>query len=136
MILQPEPTVSADALLNGTTGDSGQLVMRGYTLEGGRLTLYWEAINPVILDYTVFVNIQAATGETVLQTDHAPLGSIYPTTLWPAGQLIRETSQLDLPAGQYHLRVGMYLLETGERLWVPSDETLQNMVYLGEITVP
>ena len=134
-LLVENPAVPGEALLNGTEGDPGQLVLHGYTLEGKRLTLYWEALSPVVFDYTVFINLQNDAGETLHQTDHRPLGSIYPTTLWSPGELIRETSQLDLPAGQYHLRVGMYRLETGERLWVPSDETMQNMVYLGVISV-
>jgi hypothetical protein len=134
-LLRETPAFPAEAVLGGTLGDPGQLKLLGYTLEGSRLTLYWEALIPVSFDYTVFVNVQNEAGETVLQTDHRPLGSIYPTTLWPPGVVIRETSQLDLPPGDYELRVGMYLLETGERLWVPGDETQQNMVYLGKFEV-
>ncbi|RME49282.1 MAG: hypothetical protein D6796_05140, partial [Caldilineae bacterium] len=126
--LRETPAVPADALLAGTEGDSGQLKLLGYTLEGTRLTLYWQAQSPLRFDYTVFVNVQDEAGQTVTQVDHRPLGSVYPTTLWQPGQTIRETSTLDLPPGVYHLRVGMYRLETGERLWVPSDKTLQNMV--------
>ena len=135
-LLQDTPAVPADVVLSGTAGDPGQLKLRGYTLEGERLTLYWEAVIPVIFDYTVFVNVQNKRGETILQTDHRPLGSVYPTTLWPPGEIIRETSQLDLPPGDYDLRAGMYRLETGERPWVPGDETLQNMVYLGAFQAP
>ncbi|MFQ5578921.1 MAG: hypothetical protein ACE5G8_18235, partial [Anaerolineae bacterium] len=83
----------------------------------------------------VFVNAQDEAGQTVTQIDHRPLRSVYPTTLWQPGQIIRETGPLDLPPGVYRLRVGMYRLETGERLWVPSDETLQNMADLGTVTV-
>ena len=134
--LLAEPAHPVDADLSGVTDDPGRLKLRGYTLEGNRLTLYWEAIVPLRFDYTVFVNVQNQAGETVTQVDHPPLGSVYPTTLWPAGQVIRETSLLDLPPGDYALRVGMYRLETGERLWVPGDETRQNMVYLGQFSVP
>ncbi len=133
--LRPDPVVPAAALLVGTAGDPGQLKLLGYTLEGNRLTLYWQAQQPVIFDYTVFVNVQTVAGKPVTQVDHRPLGSVYPTTLWPVGEIIRETSTLDLSPGTYRLRVGMYRLETGERLWVPSDTTMQNMVELGEITV-
>ena len=135
IILLEQPLVPAEAVLNGTEGDAGQLIMRGFSLEGQRLTLYWQPIIPVSHDYTVFVNIQNEMGELIWQGDHRPLGSIYPTTLWPQDHLIRETTYLNIPAGEYHLRVGMYLLETGERLWVPSDETLQNMVDLGPIKI-
>jgi hypothetical protein len=132
-LLQETPVVPVDALLHGVTGDSGQLKLLGYTLEEDRLTLYWQVQSPLAFDYTVFVNAQNQTDKTVTQTDHRPLGSVYPTTLWPPGEIIRETSRLHLPPGNYRLRVGMYLLETGERLWVPGDETMQNMVDLGEV---
>ncbi len=134
-LLRETPVISADVLLNGVEGDLGQLKLLGYTLEGNRLTLYWQAQSPLAFDYTVFVNTQNSAGETVMQLDHRPLGSVYPTTLWPTGEIIRETSQLKIPSGAYHLRVGMYCLETGERLWVPSDKTMQNMVDLGKIVV-
>ncbi len=134
-LLQELPAVPTDALLHGVEGDSGQLKLSGYTLEGNRLTLYWQAQSPLAFDYTVFINAQDENGQIVTQMDHRPLGSVYPTTLWPPGEIIRETAQLQLPPGKYHLRVGMYRLETGERLWVPGDETLQNMVNLGEIVV-
>ena len=134
-LLQESPVVPADVLLHGVEGDFGRLKLLGYTLEGSRLTLYWQAQSPLAFDYTVFVNAQNESGETIAQVDHRPLGSVYPTTLWPPGEIIRETSQLEIPSGKYHLRVGMYRLETGERLWIPSDETLQNMLDLGEIVV-
>jgi len=134
-LLRETPAVPADVLLVGAEGDSGRLELLGYTLEGKRLTLYWRAQSPLRFDYTVFVNVQDEAGQTVTQVDHRPLGSVYPTTLWPPGQIIRETSTLDLPPGRYRLRVGMYRLETGERLWVPSDETLQNMADLGTVTI-
>jgi 4-amino-4-deoxy-L-arabinose transferase-like glycosyltransferase len=134
-LLPEAPAVPADAALAGTEGDPGQLKLLGYTQEGERLTLYWQVQTPLVFDYTVFVNVQNDAGHTVRQTDHRPLGSIYPTTLWPPGQIIRETSRLDLSPGTYRLRVGMYRLETGERLWVPADETMQNMVYLGLVEI-
>jgi len=133
--LRPDPAVPADALLVGTEGDSGQMKLLGYTLESDRLTLYWQAQQSLAFDYTVFVNVQSPAGETVAQLDHRPLGSVFPTTLWRPGETVRETSALPLPPGDYRLRVGMYRLETGERLWVPDDATMQNMVDLGEITV-
>ncbi len=133
--LRPDPAVPAEARLVGAAGDNGQLKLLGYTLEGNRLTLYWQAQQPLAFDYTVFVNAQTPAGETVTQVDHRPLGSVFPTTLWPAGETVRETSVLSLPPGDYRLRVGMYRLETGERLWVPDDTTMQNMVDLGGIAV-
>ena len=135
MLLPENPTVPVEADLGNASGPPGHIRLEGYSLEAARLILYWRVVAPMSENFSVFVNVQDQTGQTVLQTDHPPLGSVYPTTLWPPGLLMRETSRLELPPGQYELRVGMYLLETEERLWVPGDETRQNMVYLGEIAV-
>lgn len=135
--LRENPAVSIqETTLDGVTGDEGRLALLGCTLEGNRLTLYWRAQTPVAFDYTIFVNARDEAGQTVTQTDHRPLDPVYPTTLWPAGEIIRETSALDLPPGRYRLGAGMYRYETGERLWVPADTSLQNMVDLGWVVVP
>ncbi len=139
--LQPAPAHPAQAVL-------GQVVkLTGYTLEPEqpspgeslRLTLYWEALNPVLHNYTVFVHLRRPEGGNVAQADHRPLDNLYPTTLWPVGETIRESSLLaippDLPPGRYELWVGMYLLETGERLPVQNDTSGENAVRLGELDV-
>jgi hypothetical protein len=76
----------------------------------------------------------------VAQADHRPLGSLYPTTLWPVGETIREMNEdlslpVDLPPGDYELWVGLYLLETGERLPVQNDTSGENAVKLGALRV-
>lgn len=139
--LRPAPAHPAQAVL-------GQVVkLTGYTLEPEqpspgeslRLTLYWEALNPVLRNYTVFVHLRRPQGGNVAQADHRPLDNLYPTTLWPVGETIRESSLLaippDLPPGRYELWVGMYLLETGERLPVQNDTSGENAVRLGELDV-
>ncbi len=135
--IQPEPQQPAAAVL----GNAIRLL--GYTAEPApgtpgrpvRLTLYWAAQSPINHDYTVFVHLRQPAGANVAQADHRPLGSAYPTSLWPVGQTIRETSQLalppQLPPGEYELWVGMYLLETGERLPVQNDTSGENAVRLG-----
>jgi hypothetical protein len=45
---------------------------------------------------------------------------VYPTSLWDAGEIIRDKIELAIPAGlaagRYQLLVGMYDQATGERL--------------------
>jgi hypothetical protein len=149
---QPLRLEPAQPLL-ATFDDAVQLI--GYTIEPEqpkpgeslRLTLYWQAIASLRHDYTVFVHLRqphsnnASTGsaQVVAQADHQPLDSRYPTTLWPSGETIRESSQLALPAnlppGDYELWVGLYLLETGERLPVQNDTSGENAVKLGTLIV-
>ena len=50
--------------------------------------------------------------------DTMPRQNAYPTTQWPLGPVIedRHVVPLDLPAGEYHVVLGMYHLATGQRL--------------------
>ncbi|MCB0176252.1 MAG: glycosyltransferase family 39 protein [Anaerolineae bacterium] len=137
--MQPAHSVQA------TFGDVVQLL--GYTAEPEqpepgqslRLTLYWQPIAAMAHNYTVFVHLRQPTGGNVAQADHRPLGDLYPTSIWPVGETIRETSELNLPAdippGDYDLWVGVYLLETGERLPVQNDTSGENAVLIGRLRV-
>jgi hypothetical protein len=136
-----DPAHSAEAVF----GDMVRLT--GYTVEpekpvpgqAVRLTLYWQALAPMPQDYTVFVHLREPGGGNVVQADHRPLGNLYPTTLWPVGKTIRETSDLflppDLSPGDYNLWIGLYLLKTGERLPAQNDASGENAVRLGVLEV-
>jgi hypothetical protein len=113
----PPPEVSTDYRF----GDGIALV--GYDLERGaggtELILHWASLAPADQDYTVFVHLVGPDGELVAQADGPPAGGDYPTSLWEFGEIIFDERLIptqDLPAGTYHLRLGMYLLETGVRL--------------------
>jgi hypothetical protein len=84
------------------------------------VTLQWRALRPPAADYTVFVHLLDAGGATVAQHDARPQGGAYPTSVWDGGEVVVDEHTLalppDLPPGDYWLRVGLYLLETGERL--------------------
>jgi hypothetical protein len=139
--IQPEPAGATEAVF-------GDLIrLDGYTVEPAepgpgqsvRVTLYWQALASILPDYTVFIHLRQPDGSTVAQADHRPLGNLFPMSLWPVGQTIRETSELalpaDLPPGDYKLWAGLYLLETGERLWVKNDTSGENAVPLGVVSV-
>lgn len=109
------------------------LVWRGYELvesppEHHRLNLrvYWQADAPPDGNYTVFTQLLDSRGRLVAGWDSQPLGGYFPTGQWPANQIITDVVQFplpdDLPAGEYTLVTGMYLLETLERLRTPSGE--------------
>jgi hypothetical protein len=125
-----------------------QLALQGYDLtwqESGQksrqlsLVLYWQALSSIPYDYTVFVHLRDAAGRNVAQADHQPLAPVYPPTLWPVGQTIRERSVLTLPegiaAGTYNLWIGLYRLDTLERLPVAGGPSSDNAVSLGEVAV-
>jgi len=129
-----------------------QLSLEGYDLSwesGGStngeertagLVLYWRALQPLPFDYTVFVHVRDLAGHNVVQADHQPLAPVYPPTLWPVGETIRERSVLtlpgDIPAGTYELWIGLYRLDTLERLPILGDTSGENAVFLGQVKIP
>jgi hypothetical protein len=150
--LPGQPAVSVTAIL----GDSIQL--EGYTLQNPnaptatfhtsisdfqsplsalRLTLFWRALRPLPTDYTVFIHLRNQAGVTVVQQDGLSLQGAYPTSRWQAGETVIDPFTLSLPAnlppGRYTLYVGLYRLDTLERLPVSNDTSGENAILLGEI---
>jgi len=84
------------------------------------LTLFWQALEKMDEDYTVFNHFIDEKGRIWGQRDSQPLDGYYPTTLWDVGEIVKDDYHLiiedDAPAGEYQIEVGMYRLEDGERL--------------------
>ena len=84
------------------------------------LILYWQAQQEIDKDYTVFTHLIGEEGRIWAQKDNQPLGGNYPTSLWYAGEVVKDTYELIVkkgtPPGEYLLEVGMYLVATEERL--------------------
>ncbi|MCB0036821.1 MAG: hypothetical protein KDE51_22470, partial [Anaerolineales bacterium] len=124
---RPQPMTTTDLVW----GD-GLIDLVGYDLVKGEtqldLTLYWHAQQRPSDSYVVFVHlIDPATGQPVVQSDAAPRGWGYPTNWWEADEYISETVTLsvaDLPSGRYELFVGMYQVNTPDRLPVRQDGDL------------
>jgi hypothetical protein len=83
----------------------------------------------------VFLHLLDAAGKLVAQTDGQPRAGDYPTSAWGAEDVVADPYRLDLPGdlrpGTYRLVTGMYLLQTGARLALPSGEdqvVLQDLV--------
>ncbi len=122
-----ERTFAMPSLPHRLNADFGGVIrLLGY--EGGEvqpgmpmtLVLYWQAQREVEEDYTVFVHlIDPESGTILTQVDEMPQHGAYPTSLWVAGEVIRDEHVLTVPAlprGLYALRVGLYVKETGQRL--------------------
>ena len=81
--------------------------------------LYWRTPQPLGQDLTLFAHLVDAAGQTVLQDDHQPLATWYPTTRWRTDEVVLDLVQFrlpdSLPLGTYRVRVGWYSLATGER---------------------
>ncbi|MCA1552919.1 MAG: hypothetical protein LC737_00925, partial [Chloroflexi bacterium] len=84
------------------------------------LTLVWRNEQPIGKRYKVFVHLLDPRGFVLAQRDAEPVGGSRPTTTWQLGETILDSYGLSVPFGtpprEYTVEVGLYDLETGERL--------------------
>ena len=126
----------------------GKVRLLGYDIESGfrpgenmHLTLFWQCLEEMEQSYTVFTHLVDAGNNTVTQKDNPPVDGFYPTTKWEVGEIVRDQYDLVIPPealpGPYRLEVGMYLVETGERLYVSehSDPSASNRIVLQSVNV-
>jgi hypothetical protein len=145
-----DPSTHSTSSGQAGSGDT-ELVLRGMTLKRmpGQLvvTPSWDVRGRPNADYQVFVHVIDSAGHTVAQVDVAPGGGdAPPTSAWEPGQQIAVPLPLplpnELPAGTYQVTLGMYDLQTGQRLpfagAIAADAARAgpNAVLLHTITVP
>jgi hypothetical protein len=116
--------------------------LEGYRLirepDALRLSLMWSTDRFLTTDYTVFVHLRNALGQTVAQGDSVPGGGAWPTTLWPPEVRIPDAHAVSLHAdasgaGEYELVIGLYDPVTGDRLALLQGG---DAVSLGTVRVP
>jgi len=107
------------ALPAGNPGKAGRAIT---------LTTVWQAQRKLSQDYTAFAHLVDESGQGWAGDDHAPFDGLYPTSSWGAGEMVRDTFTLTVPAnappGLYQVEVGWYPsapLTAGE---APSQERL------------
>ena len=123
----PRPPLTDTQPVRARFGELAEL--EGYRLntmplEDGRwlveIGLNWHALSQFDQVFYVFVHLLAADGTRLAQSDSIPAEQGYPTTCWRSGQRISDVHRLLVPAqappGPYRLLVGLYRMETGERL--------------------
>jgi hypothetical protein len=106
----------------------GKIELLGYELkeepirpgEALELTLYWQAREEIEESYTVFTQLLDGKGNIQGQQDGIPVEGMYPTSSWLAGQVVEDKRHVPIgataPAGSYRIAVGMYKLDSLERL--------------------
>ena len=131
----------------GAVFDDGIRIL-GYTLACEppvsicSLQLYWQAGTPLDTDYTVFVHLVGEDGRIAGQHDGEPEGGAYPTSGWVPGEIVVDAHRLeiaaDAPPGDYQLLVGLYQLETGERLPVlgSDGQPVSDSVIVTTLSIP
>jgi len=128
----------------------GKATFLGYDLEAEQikledtihLTLYWRAKVKMETSYTVFTHLLGKDNTLWGQKDGIPMKGRHPTTQWKGGEVIGDEYDIALkegiPKGRYRLEVGMYDLETGERLPVFDENGTrmpQDRILLGAVKV-
>jgi 4-amino-4-deoxy-L-arabinose transferase-like glycosyltransferase len=142
----PSPVSSLDIehLVEASLGDKVRLL--GYNIESGfrpgdniHLILFWQCLEKMQQDYTVFIHWVDEKGNIVAQKDNPPVDGFYPTTKWEPGEIVRDQYDLvispEVLPGQYQIEIGMYLAETGERLKVWSGSSEADRVLLQKVEI-
>jgi mannosyltransferase len=101
----------------------GQMRLLGYDLGITKatpsmtlyLTLYWEAIDKTVTNYTTLAQLLGPDGHIYGQHDRLTGDDAYPTSHWQQGIVVRNEHTLivvpDAPPGNYELIVGLYVNE-------------------------
>lgn len=145
----PPVRLTGMALPAGARNFAGQLVLRRATLEtpevargqAARVVLEWQGLRAMSESYTVFVHLVGPDGVLYAQKDYWPVEGTRLTSSWQPGEIITDPYSVALPAdaptGAYTVHIGLYLLETLERLPVlnAAGEPLDDKIVLSGLTV-
>jgi hypothetical protein len=126
----PSIRLAGQAAAEGAINYGDQILLNHAVLEttvarpGGsiRVNLEWQALRVLNADYTVFVHLLGPDGLVHGQIDQWPVSGTRATSSWAPGERISDAYAVALPAdappGQYQVEIGLYSLDTGERLAV------------------
>jgi hypothetical protein len=105
-----------------------KLALTGLSIErrAGNLevTYRWKCLRPVDRDYWCFTHVVDSHDHVAGYLDHALLNAQPAVSMWKAGDIAIEKLRFRLPEGAeretYHLRLGLFNRESGERLQITS----------------
>jgi len=112
--------------LNIRAGEIAELLGYSLTLPSARpgetlqLTLYWKALGPSTISYSVFTHLLDAGSAIRGQGDGIPVRGERPMTDWVAGEIIVDpydiTIDSDAVPGAHHIEIGVYDPANGQRV--------------------
>lgn len=130
----PPVRLTGAALPAGAVNYNHELVLRSVALDRQTLApgealgvvLEWQGLRQMTTSYTVFVHLVGPDGRLYGQRDYWPVEGTRLTPTWTPGEIIRDPYQVvlnpDAPPGAYTVHIGLYQLETLERLPVLNAE--------------
>jgi hypothetical protein len=108
------------------------LYKRGYAHQKGEplhpgdvlhLDLYWQASSRLDTNWQLGLQLVDKGGQSWVVQEEQPMGGSYGTSLWQAGEVVRDQHDLlishDVPAGRYHVMGQVRPLVDGEALSPP-----------------
>ena len=118
--LDQPPTIAIPNPVEANFGNA--ITLQGYEWETGKagdilpLLLYWQVQGQPPADFKPFVHLEDRWGHRWSQIEM----DAYPSAQWQAGDTIIQQVDVPVPsgtpAGYYHLRVGLFNEESGDRL--------------------
>ncbi len=106
------------------------------------LFLQWRSTAPMEQDYTIFVHVLNARGETVAGYDSPPRKGEYPTSQWkpnlPVADAVLVPLRSDLPVrSDYRVEIGLYDPRTQERLAIVDAQGMRvaNAITFGPVSI-
>ena len=146
----PSVRLEGEAIAEGAINFNNQLLLRRATLETPNVTrgepveviLEWQGLQSMAESYTVFVHLVGPDGRLYGQVDYWPVQGTRLTSSWRPGEVIADGPyavpfNADAPPGQYTVHVGLYLLDTLERVLVLNADgaPVDDKVVLSGLTV-
>jgi len=126
----PQYPAQADPSGQRPSGRSlaGKVLFLGYDLYGPvesdvesrdtlQVTTYWQCLEEMDEDYSVYVRLEDEAGHLWGQTDNWPAQGFLPTSQWKEGMIVKDEYSVETlagtPPGDYNLEVGMYSVLDG-----------------------
>lgn len=108
-----------------------------------RVVNYWRRLTADLNDYTLITQFDSQIGPLYrLEQPYAGLDDLYPTSLWPPGQIIREEFEMEVPPNYPSLKYAMWVgvkVKNGADYLAPQGSDLpldeDNRVRVGEIDI-
>lgn len=103
------------------------------------VTLYWQALATMQVDYRVFMHVTSTGGDIVAMNDGLPYTSPKRTRFWSPGQVFQEVRLLTVAAdalpGLYDLDMGVYISKGRLSIIAPDSHQISEQMTLVQVRV-